>query len=285
MSIIPCDSTPGLEQRIHQIAETLKTEAHRLGDHGLSEAEFYATGIFRAAIERIRGQFSATMQDKRQFVALVLNYMQDRGFIREWESAGEENRHDYTVQLNNSRTAVIELKGCLDGNNTNIFQRPPSAHEFVVWSVCSNAANDPRHNVWSGIHTRLSAEIIDQQKLVDGLIVWDWICGSVGRPCPKVSGDEERLTTIGQHRVPPPCLYLFPSTVPSARNNPNPESHTLESLGILHAFYSCFGVRDDEVNYVRFEVQMRGNNVTRTTSVRRGGQVQKESRPTAIRRS
>ncbi|MGV0033434.1 MAG: hypothetical protein ACNYPE_00200 [Candidatus Azotimanducaceae bacterium WSBS_2022_MAG_OTU7] len=78
------------------------------------------------------------MREKREFVSQILNYMQDQGFIAEWESAGEANRHDYAVQLNSGRTAIIELKGCLDGNNTNIFERPPHAHEFIIWSVCTN---------------------------------------------------------------------------------------------------------------------------------------------------
>jgi hypothetical protein len=37
-------------------AEVLKTDAHKLGAHGLSEQEFYDSGVFRGAIERIRGQ-------------------------------------------------------------------------------------------------------------------------------------------------------------------------------------------------------------------------------------
>ena len=120
--IIPCEQNPQLNKDIEAFAEVLKTQAHTLGDHGLGERDFYASGIFRGAIERIRGQFSADMKEKRGFVRLVLNHMQDRGFIGEWESSEAANRYDYTVALNSGRTAVIELKGCLDGNNTNLFE-------------------------------------------------------------------------------------------------------------------------------------------------------------------
>jgi hypothetical protein len=171
MSIIPCDKNPKLRQQIEEFAETLKEEAHTLGSHGLNEFDFYQGGVFRGAIERIRGQYSAAMREKREFVRLVLNYMQDCGHIQDWESAGETNRHDYTVKMPCGRVCAIELKGCLDGNNTTIFERPPQVHEFIIWSVCTNAAADPRHNTWSGIHTRLSAEIIENTKLVDGLTV------------------------------------------------------------------------------------------------------------------
>ena len=180
MSVIPCEQNSALRDQIEQFAEVLKVEAHKLGVHGLSEQEFYNSGLFRGAIERVRGQFSATMRDKRDFVRRVLNHMQDGGFIEEWESAGEANRHDYSVRLPTGRIAVIELKGCLDGNNTNIFERPAHAQEFIIWSVCTNPGADPRHNAWSGIHTRLSAEIISRAQRVDGLLAWDMVCARSG---------------------------------------------------------------------------------------------------------
>ncbi len=106
MSVIPCQRNDRLRQQIKAFADTLKTEAHTLGDHGLSESEFYGSGVFRGAIERVRGQFSATMRDKREFVQHVLDHMQDAGFINEWNATGEANRHDYAVCLESGRTAI-----------------------------------------------------------------------------------------------------------------------------------------------------------------------------------
>src|SRR5262245_11170637 len=120
MSVIPCEANEELQRKIVEFSEVLKTQAHTLGQHGLDEDEFYNSGLFRGVIEKVRGEFSATMRDKREFVSHVLNYMQDRGFIGEWQPSGNENRHDYSITLPNGRIAVIELKGCLDGNNTNI---------------------------------------------------------------------------------------------------------------------------------------------------------------------
>ncbi len=211
--------------------------------------------------------------------------MQDNGFVRDWLPAGGSNRHDYMVTLPDGRLSAIELKGCLDGNNTNIFERPTHAQEFIIWSVCSNAAADPRHNVWSGIHTRLGAEIIENEKQVDGLVVWDWICGTIGRPCPKLERlPGQRLITVGQYQLTPPCIYLFPRTVPSVRNNPNPEPHALEDVGFLSALNTCFGGYFDEINRVRFLVAHRGADLVRTTSIERAGVIQRSSRPTPIRR-
>lgn len=285
MSVIPCEQNRELRKKIKRLAETLKTESHTLGDHGLSEQEFYDSGLFRGAIERIRGQFSATMREKREFVKHILNRMQEGGFIADWESAGEANRHDYAVKLNSGKTAAIELKGCLDGNNTNIFERPPHAQEFVIWSVCTNPGADPRHNAWSGIHTRLSAEIIYREQRVDGVVIWDMVCGTIGRPCPKIAQDTSRLTEVGPYRLPPPCIYVLPATIPSPRNNPHPPAQRLEDVEILNAFNDCFGGSADEINFVDIQVEHRGSDTVRTTTVRRNGVEQRVSDKTAIRRA
>jgi hypothetical protein len=285
MTIIPCEQNAELRKRIEAFTEVLKTQAHVLGDHGLDEAEFYNSGLFRGAIERIRGQFSATMREKREFVAHILNHMQDVGYIQNWESAGENNRHDYSVTMASGKIAAIELKGCLDGNNTNIFERPPHAHEFILWSVCTNPGANPRHNVWSGVHTRLSAEIISRSQRIDGLIVWDMVCGTIGRPCPKVAGNEGRLTEIGPYRLPPPCIYLFPATIPAPRNNPTPKAQALEAVELLAAFNACFGGMPSEISKVDFDVENRGADMFRTTRVTRDGIVVQKSAPTPIRRT
>jgi hypothetical protein len=285
MSVVPCEQNEALRQRIEDYAEALKIEAHTLGNHGLSEKEFYNSGLFRGAIERIRGQFSATMRDKREFAKHVLNHMQDAGSISEWESAGEANRHDYSVRLPTGKVAVIELKGCLDGNNTNIFERPSNAQEFIIWSLCTNPGADPQLNAWSGIHTRLSAEIIFRNQRVDGVVIWDMVCGTIGRQCPKIVSDPNRLTNVGPYSLPPPCVYVFPATIPSPRNNASPPSQTLDDVQILKAFNDCFGGRSEEINYVNFEVHHRGAETVRRTQIRRAGVIVRESNATAIQRA
>lgn len=289
MPIIPCDQNSALRWKIEEFAEVLKTRAHELDGHGLSEEDFYQEGgLFRGAIERIRGQYSATMRVKREFVSLVLNHMQDRGFIEGWDSSGSSNRYDYDVSMPGGWITAIDLKGCLDGNNTNIFERPSHAREFVMWSVCTSAGSSPRHNVWSGIHTRLSAEIIERSQQVDGLVVWDWLCGTTSRPCPKLQATEEagadRRTTVGQYRLTPPCLYLFPSTIPSVGNNPRPQPHPLTGVRFMDALHRCFGGRAEEINFVEIAVANQGSEQVRATSVTRNGVVVQRSEPTPIQR-
>lgn len=282
--VTPCKPNPEVRVQIEKFAEELKTQAHLLGTHGLSEEEFYESGIFEGTIERLRGQKSATMGPKKQFVALVLNYMQDQCHISDWEEAGAQNRHDLTVTLNDGRLSVIELKGCLDGNNTNISDRPPHAEEFVTWSLCQNKTSNLRKGVWSGLHTRMGADIVDLEKRHDGLIVWDWVCNTIARPCPKVRADMSNTTELGSHILPPPCLYAFPATVPSPRNNPKPQRRNVLDVGILKAFYDCFGGEVEELNSVEIEAKNEGANLMRKTSVIRDNKLVKSSKYTSIKR-
>ena len=281
--IVPCIADDGFRSRVDTFAELLRTRAHLL-TNDLSEADVYDTGLFNAAVERIRGQRSATMSGKREFMTRVLNFLQDRGHIASWVSSGAANRHDYTIGMPSGRTSVIEIKGCLDGNNTNIFTRPPHANEFVIWSLCQNAGADPRLNVRSGIHTRLSAEIMDRGQRVDGLVVWDFVCGTIGRPCPKVAIQGLPTTEVGPWALPPPCLYLFPPTIPAARNNPPPQPNQLGQVEIMAALANAFGTPADDVNHVYFEVGVTGVETTRRTRIVRGGATVADLGPTPIRR-
>lgn len=282
MSVIPCEQNKGLRDQIERFAEVLKTEAHKLGDHGLDEREFYNSGLFRGAVERVRGQFSATMRGKREFAQHALNHMEDGGFIASWDLTNDASRNDYIVHLNSGRTAMIDLKGCLDGNNTNIFERPPTADEFIIWSICSNPGADPRRNAWSGIHTRLSAEMISRNQRVDGVVVWDMVCGTIGRPCPKLM-EANRATDLGPFRTPPACIYLLPATIPSV-TSPDAFAQNLVDVELLAAFHACFQGRDEEIHQVDFSLSHTGSELMRQTTVRRGGLIQQTSDMTAIRR-
>jgi hypothetical protein len=285
MSVIPCKQDPRLRAEIDRFADVLKTQAHTLGTHGLDEANFYDSPIFRGAIEKVRGEYSATMRGKREFVQHVLNHVEDRGLIKGWDRTRPKARNDYYVQLNSGRLAVIDLKGCLDGENTNKFERPTEADEFITWSLCTNSGADPRRNAWSGIHTRLSAEMISRGKRVDGVIIWDMICGTPGRPCPKIQtlAGADRKTSIGPFTTPPPCIYVFPAEIPSAAI-PHARAQLLEKVELLAAFQKAFGGRDEEINYVDFELSERDEELQRRTVIRRAGIVQQASDMTAIQR-
>ena len=45
MSIVPCQRNDKLKKLIEEYAEVLKKDAHNLGNHGLTEEEFYDSGL------------------------------------------------------------------------------------------------------------------------------------------------------------------------------------------------------------------------------------------------
>ena len=119
--IIPCKLLPEVKKAIQVYAEELKEQAHTIGSHGLSKKEFRDSGIFRSAVERLRGIQAASMNEKKDFMDEVLSFMQSVKKIKSWEFTGAGERHDYQVETQDGRICIIETKGCLDGNNTNIF--------------------------------------------------------------------------------------------------------------------------------------------------------------------
>lgn len=264
--IIPCALLPDTRARIDAYVEALRDAAPCIGAHGLNREEFWSSGIFRSAVEQLRGAQAAAMAEKRAFMGEIFDHLRNSGLIREWQFVGAGERHDYQVTMPSGRISVVETKGCLDGNNTNIFERPPQADEFIIWSLCQNPGSDPRHNAWSGIHTRLGAEVIHRRQRVDGLVIWDMVCGTAGRPCPKLVADAARATPVSATRsVPPPCLYLFPRSIPDARNNPRPACWRLAEVQLLSALSRGFHGDAADVVRVKIEARIQGVNVQRRT--------------------
>lgn len=285
--IIPCRLHPETVERVRTYSKALVDAAARIGGHGMTEDEFWDSGLFYSAIERLRGSRAASTSVKKRFVQQVLALLQDRGLIAGWKSAETTDRHDFEVRVDDDWVCIIEAKGCLDGNNTNIFERPPNADEFLIWSLCQNAAADPRKNVWSGIHTRLSAEIIHRGQVVDALIVWDSVCGTLGRPCPKLGSSADAGVCLGSRRVPPPCIYLLPRTVPDPRNNRKPPVRKLEELRFLRALHSAFRGSGADLTEVAIEatIDQQSANILRRTTLTRQGKTVRESGFSPIKRA
>ena len=283
--IIPCGKPLLSKEQIANYANELRNAAYTIGSHGLDKNAFYKSGLFQAAIEKLRGSHAATMVNKKEFLAEVMEYLKKNKKIKAWGFTGSGDRHDYLIKVNNKVECAIEQKGCLDGNNTNIFKRPPNAEEFLIWSLCPNPGSDMQHNAWSGIHTRLGAHIIDSREKVDALIIWDFLCGTEERPCPKLVADSSRATNLPSYEVPPPCIYLFPRTIPDPRNNPNPPSWELDDIHFIHALYDAFNCDKEDVIQVRIQARMQDNDVQRKTSFFRNGVEISSSKWTKIKRA
>lgn len=284
--IIQCERSAERDRRIHDYATALRDEAFGIGSHGFAtEKEFWESGLFDSAVEKLRGRRSATQDEKQRFITRILTCLKAQGLVIDYSFQGDGERHDWEVDLPGGRKCVIEAKGCLDGNNTTIYERPANADEFLIWSLCQNAGADPQHNAWSGIHTRLSAEIIHKGQLVDGVIIWDMLCGNA-RQCPKLVAAPSRATLIeGDQHVPPPCIYLFPRSLPNPRNNPVPPTWNLKDQLFLHALSSAFKCDEDDVISVNIEARMSGADIERRTRYFRRGQEFSQSKWTKISRA
>ncbi|MFG2106000.1 hypothetical protein [Micromonospora chersina] len=229
--------------------------------------------LLRAAIESMRGTSSATGTDKQRFISAVLKHCAVSGTIDSWAFIGSRGRQDYRVTLPDGTAVAIEAKGCPDGNNTTIWDRPSWADEFIVWSLCPESlAHDPGKGVWSGISTRLMPKIAAERKVVDAFVFWDGRCGTTLRQCPKGYGVKgplraEATDLPGQAGkedwVPPPCIYMFPRSVPSVPHNLKPPIHTARSCKFTRALLNAFAVPEDEHSaYVHDAgAQVKGSNL------------------------
>jgi hypothetical protein len=272
-NVLPCRHgvTDAQIEGLRQLLQTLPAVAPEL----LSKRDLPAAGyddLLRATVERMRGANAATMEDKRQFIKVVLDYGVERGVFVSWRWEGTGNRQDYRVELPDGTVVGIEAKGCPDGNNTTIWDRPGWAQEFIVWCLCPESlAKDPGVGVWSGIAVRLLPKMAAERERgrVDALVFWDGRCGSSLRRCPKGHGVEghrlrAQATDIpgqeGRDWLPPPCIYLFPVAPPHTRNNPRPRSHTVGSCKFADAMLDLFNVPAAErSSYVHVAaVQARG---------------------------
>ncbi|MBI4829043.1 MAG: hypothetical protein HY804_09595 [Nitrospinae bacterium] len=283
LEAIPCELSEEIRSQIQSYTDALIKAAPSIGSHGLTTEEFWRAGLFRSAIEKIRGSQAASMTDKREFVDRVLSQMKASRRIAGYAFTGSGERHDYHVKLLDGTQSVIETKGCLDGNNTTVYQRPPNADEFLIWSLCQNPGADPKHNLWSGVHTRLGGKIIAEKERVDALIVWDMLCGGLGRPCPKIS--EGRGAERDGVMIPPPCVYLMPRTIPDPRNNPSPAVWRITEVKLAELLLSEFGGDERDITLVHIEARMNGANVERKTKLVRNDATVAESDWTELKRA
>ncbi|MFI7281702.1 hypothetical protein ACIBOV_15745 [Micromonospora chersina] len=263
--VFPSNKIPTTKAILRNLAET---NPEILDAAGIEDEDWIP--LLRATVESMRGETSADGADKRRFIAAVLDHCQQQKTIESWSFIGTAGRQDYRVILSDKTAIAIEAKGCGDGNNTAIWDRPSWAKEFVVWSLCPESlAKPPGMGTWSAIANRLMPKIIAEKKVVDSFIFFDARCGTSRRNCPKsygVHGDLRAAATelAGQdgkeNWLPPPCIYLFPWSNASVPHNLKPDLHTLASSRFPRALLDAFNVPEEEQeSYVHSaEVEVEG---------------------------
>ena len=97
------------------------------------------------------------------------------------------------------------------------------------------------------------------------MIIWDMVCGSLGRPCPKLGST--RSAPSGEPPSGPSSrrrlasMFSRPS-IPCGRRRGH-SAQRWSSVELLAAFHTAFGGRDDEVNFVDFELAQQGDQLCR----------------------
>ncbi len=225
--------------------------------------------LLRAAVESLRGTASATTSHKHAFLSAILDYGVNAQVFAEWLFVGSGNRQDYRVTLMDGTLVAIEAKGCGDGNNLTIWDRPAWANEFIVWSQCPDSLiHQPGEGVWSAISTRLMPKMVAERAGVDAFVFHDARCGSDDRVCPKrfgVTGLRSTATEVPSQSgttdwLPPPCIYLFPQTVPS-RTNREPQLHSLGTCRFADSLLDVFGVPPDHRRAYVHDAALRVRNI------------------------
>jgi hypothetical protein len=257
---MPCRHTfdSGMAKRLRKLIEQLASEHPEvLAEHGISSDPVEYALLYNSAIQAARGSMAASTGAKQSFIETILKIMQSKGFIKIWRQAHNYGQNDYEVTLNDNRCAVIEAKGCPDGNNTRLWQRPPSADEFIIWFQCPDSLqNQPGDQLWSGVSTRLFPSMYRTSDIVDAVVFFDGRCGSAHRRCPKAYGLEGEklrplLTSIcGQDNrewLPPPCVYLLPRKSFRTLADKKPAIHDLDSCKFARSLLSTFGVPEDRL--------------------------------------
>lgn len=259
-------------ERIKNLLKNLPREFPEILEQYEIDAYDYEAA-FHSAVQSIRGTFAATISIKKRFYSAVLDRMKETEQIVDWEFIGTGRSQDYRVVLPGEYVVGIEAKGCPDGNNIRIWQRPTWAREFIIWSQCPDSLqHHPGRGVASGI-SRLFRKAVLENQGVDAFVFFDGRCGSDIRRCPKGYGIEGELrskaTKIagqdGKDWIPPPCIYLFPSTIAHPISNPKPEVHNTTSCRFAAAMLSAFRVPESDhrgnLYWVRHELQQRPDGV------------------------
>jgi hypothetical protein len=192
------------------IISQLSSDPAFLEKHGLSAEEY--NHALPAAIERIRGRSAAQNGNRRQFLLSIFNKLQSNGLISNVVVPEYANDTVYRLTVPGIGDVAIIQKGCPDGAHSSIqWSVPEWAVETYLWWLCPSTKHEPGVHIAKGVN-RLKHKFFESvegkniEKIVDGVIFHNEMCGTPTRPCPK----QTKRLQINEAHVPPPCLYIFP---------------------------------------------------------------------------
>jgi len=281
IGVLPCANAEIIVDQIKPTAELLigldQTHPDVLLGAGVSPEHYHGSGVFRSAIETIRGQQAARQTAPReQFVGVVLQEMVNVGLLVSAEKTPPGVRWDFSAVLDQSprRRLAIEVKGG-EGNSLNLSNRPPGVDEFVIWSHLDGSLTHKPARSAKAVIGRVVADVIKAPKQIDAVIFRDRLCGTSARPCPKYAGDYPPLG-------PAPDVFLFPSAIPVFGQDLHPPMHTESTCSFPFRLLDLFGVSVEDrplhVHTVDIRLYHENDIPMREVIVSQAGVVQSRSK-------
>lgn len=193
-------------EKVSEVISELVLDPKYLASKGLSVEEY--EHAFQAAIEKLRGSFSASNANRRSFLIGLFSEMEARGHISGFEMPRYGDDTVYRLAVPDVGNVAIIQKGCPDGQHSSVrWSRPQWAAETYLWWLCPSMNSEPGMHIWKGVNRLRQRFFSDAPDTLDGVIFHNELCGSPNRPCPKVNNS----IVIDGRPVPPPCLYVMPA--------------------------------------------------------------------------
>ncbi|MFF0637967.1 hypothetical protein ACFYTS_36365 [Nocardia sp. NPDC004151] len=184
---------------VSKLIQDLAIENDLLGRYGLTAGEYHAA--LPAAIEGLRGSMSASVADRKEFLASVFRSMLEGGFIDRLESPKYGADTVYRLTIDGYGDIAVIQKGCPDGKHSSVaWSAPGWARETYLWWLCDSMRYEPGEHIAKGVNRLRQRFFGEYPDTVSGVIFHNHLCGSGWRKCPKTVGTE----------APPPCLYIMP---------------------------------------------------------------------------
>ncbi|MFD6463812.1 hypothetical protein, partial [Streptomyces roseolus] len=103
---------------VSKVIQDLGLESDLLGRYGLTTGEYRAA--LPAAIEGLRGSMSASVADRKDFLAGVFRDMLEGGFIDRLESPKYGADTVYRLTIGEYGDIAVIQKGCPDGRHSSV---------------------------------------------------------------------------------------------------------------------------------------------------------------------
>ncbi|GAM50199.1 hypothetical protein NSK11_contig00144-0017 [Nocardia seriolae] len=194
---------------VSRLITDLASEESLLGRYGLTAQEYREA--LPAAIEGIRGSMSASVGDRRHFLATIFEGMVESGHITALEKPTYGKDTVYRLTISGYGDIAVIQKGCPDGAHSSVrWTVPDWAKETYLWWLCDSMTYEPGEHVSKGVNRLRQRFFGDTPGTVDGVIFHNHLCGRGQRPCPKAANS----AVFGGIKTPPPCIYVMPDREP-----------------------------------------------------------------------